>query len=367
MRRKEAAEWVIKLADPNVSHSEVLKWEAWIRRNARNSRAFEEMEQTWRRMNKHLGDLKDIPIPSQREQETDRRAAALPFSKRLARWSTAEWDRAWIRLACWSRTTQRATLATCVILCLAVLALLMSRTILEPVTVQSMQSYQTAIAEHRRIALPDGSFILMGAKSSVSVSLSPGERIVMLESGEALFEVADDDKRPFIVMAGVGTITALGTVFNVRRDENRVVITVTEGSVEVKRTPQGAKTGSWTLAPAESRMTATIDAGVQAVISPSELSVLELSDPSKVTEWQAGHLQYRAEPLKYVIAGVSRYSAKEIIIVDAEVEDMLFTGSVLQDQTEDWLQALEAVFPIEVVRAGDNKVLIRIHARPGGD
>ena len=106
-------------------------------------------------------------------------------------------------------------------------------------------------------------------------------------------------------------------------------------------------------------MATTVSAGVQAVVSPSELSVVEFSNPTAVTEWQIGHLQYRSEPLKYVVADVSRYTSKEIIIADTEVEAIVFTGSVYQDQTEDWLRALETAFPVEVNDMGDNKILIR--------
>ena len=358
-RRNKAAEWLIRLEDPEVSAGELLQWQAWMERSARNRQIFHETEQLSRRMDDYLGGLGDIPIPSPRECELDHSDTTVSIFERLVPSPAGVLSR--VREIClgWSPWTRRAAVAAGIAGVLASVAYLIPPGILDPETIERVSSHQTDISEHRNLVLPDGSTILMGAKSSLSVNFSFKQRIVMLEGGEVLFDIAEDAVRPFIVMAGAGTITALGTVFNVRRDGDRVVVTVTAGSVEVKRTPRGTRSGDWRGRPAQTPTAAIIGAGGQVVVSPTELRVVELNDPAAVTEWQEGRLQYRAEPLKYVIAGVRRYSAKEIIITDTEVEEMLFTGSVFQDQTEDWLQALEAVFPVEVMYVSRNTVLIR--------
>src|SRR5690606_33594553 len=69
-------------------------------------------------------------------------------------------------------------------------------------------------------------------------------RSVALDRGEAHFNVAKDPKRPFQVSAGVGTVTAVGTAFNVqRRQDAHVVVTVTEGIVEVAPISKDAESG----------------------------------------------------------------------------------------------------------------------------
>ena len=358
-RGKQAAEWLIRLENAEVSADELLRWQAWMERSARNRQTFQETEQLSRRMSDRMGGLKDIPIPSLGECGLDYSNALESILERLGLQPAGLRGRARDTAVAWPPWARRAAIAAGIAAVLAGVAYLMPPGILDPEITDQVQSYRTDISEHRRLVLPDGSSMSMGAKSLLSVNFSPQHRIVMLEGGEVLFDIAEDPGRPFIVMAGTGTITALGTVFNVRRDGDRVVVTVTAGNVEVKRTPLGLRGGDWRGRPAQSPMTATIGAGGQAVVSPTKLSVVELNDPVAVTEWQNGLLQYRAEPFKYVIAGVNRYSTREIIIADTEVEEMLFTGSVFQDQTEDWLTAVEAVFPVEVVYAGHDKVLIR--------
>ena len=63
--------------------------------------------------------------------------------------------------------------------------------------------------------------------------MKPGERIVHLYSGQAVFEVISNRKRPFIVRTGLADVTAVGTKFGVRVDETGVTATVLEGVVEV--------------------------------------------------------------------------------------------------------------------------------------
>ncbi|MCY3940505.1 MAG: FecR domain-containing protein [Gammaproteobacteria bacterium] len=363
--REQAAAWLIKLQEPEISAGELLRWEEWINRSKANRQAFAGVERFSRRVADYANDLKDIPVPSHPGRDRPETAAAgsvemtgsaagVMALNLLARWAARP---LWVR---------RCALTAVAAVVIAAGAMLVRFVAIPPQADESIEAHQTAVAEHQSITLQDGSTIAMGARSSLSVNFSAEQRVVMLETGEALFQVAEDPGRPFIVMAGAGTITALGTVFNVRRDANRVVVTVTEGSVEVRRTTDRGHAGAPGAPSARQQTAARIGVGAQAVVSPTELSVVELNDPTEATQWQAGLLRYRAEPLQYVMEGVSRYSGKEIMILDAEIEEMLFTGSVFQDQTGDWLQALEDVFDLEVQLVDEKKVVIRKRLREAG-
>src|SRR5690606_34952861 len=103
-------------------------------------------------------------------------------------------------------------------------------------------AYQTERAEHKALVLPDGSTVRLGALTSISLNYTDEMRYLVLEGGEAFFEVARDQRRPFIVQTGAITVKAVGTAFNVRRAAERVSVTVSEGAVDVVRKPanQGA-------------------------------------------------------------------------------------------------------------------------------
>lgn len=357
-RRKQAAEWLIWLEDLDFSAKVMRRWKAWSKRSEHNRQAFRELEHFQHELDDCREKLREIPIPTRQECDAD----TSPFPRaanRLFDLPAGELPLPWGRVGHWPTWQRRAAAMAGIAVVLA--GLLYAITAIPPILErnETIQTYQTAVSEHRKIVLVDDSEISMGAKSSLSVNFSTDKRIVVLESGEALFVVAHDAERPFIVMAGASTITAIGTAFNVRREGNRVVVTVTEGTVEVKRSPQDHRALAGDQDTVQGLITTTVSAGVQAVVSPTELNLVEVSNPIAVTEWQIGHLQYRSEPLKFVVADVSRYTTKEIIIADSEVEAMIFTGSVFQDQTEDWLDALETAFPVEVTNMGDNKILIR--------
>ena len=357
-RRKQSAEWLMWLEDLDFSAGVIRRWKAWSKRSEENRQAFRELEQFSRELDDCRDELRELPIPTRQECDAD--TSPVPrAANRILDHPSEELPGPWGRMGdipVWQR--QAAAMAG---IAVVLAGLLYAITAISPILERSVtiQTYQTAVSEHREIVLADGSKISMGAKSLLSVNFSTDKRIVVLESGEALFAVADDAQRPFIVMAGASTITAIGTAFNVRREGNRVVVTVTEGTVEVKRNLQDSRTLAGDQGLVRPLVTTTVSAGVQAVVSPTELSLVEVSNPIAVTEWQTGHLQYRSEPLKFVVADVSRYTTKEIIIADSEVEAMIFTGSVFQDQTEDWLEALETAFPVEVTSMGDKKILIR--------
>src|SRR5690606_21916567 len=65
-------------------------------------------------------------------------------------------------------------------------------------------------------------------------------RVLNLESGEALFTVAKDSDRPFVVMAGEAVIVAVGTQFNIQRKLSDVVVSVVEGVVGVSTHPDNS-------------------------------------------------------------------------------------------------------------------------------
>lgn len=88
--------------------------------------------------------------------------------------------------------------------------------------------------EQRTAQLPDGSVMHLNANSRAFVRYSGAERLIELEAGQALFEVAHDPKRPFRVRAGDTQVVAVGTQFDVyRRSESQITVTVLQGKVDV--------------------------------------------------------------------------------------------------------------------------------------
>src|SRR5204863_1747502 len=101
------------------------------------------------------------------------------------------------------------------------------------------QSFATATAEHRSVTLADGSTLDLNAGTRLTVTLGVRERRVVMAEGEAVFDVAPDKSRPFLIAAGDRTVRVVGTRFDVRRRAGRLSVTVERGLVEVRPTDQG--------------------------------------------------------------------------------------------------------------------------------
>jgi len=92
--------------------------------------------------------------------------------------------------------------------------------------------YATAIGEIRAVTLADGSRVTLNTASELEISFTRNRRNVRLLRGEAMFEVAKDRARPFVVAADGASMQAVGTIFDVRSERGKVELTVAEGIVK---------------------------------------------------------------------------------------------------------------------------------------
>jgi transmembrane sensor len=222
--------------------------------------------------------------------------------------------------------------------------------------------YQTSVGELRNVHLPDGSSIILGGRTELSVAFSAQRRSVGLLRGEAWFQVAHHSYWPFVVAAGDGTITDVGTAFLVQRDSDRVVVTVTQGTVEITPGPLARSTPGIdegvALAPVLSRIRVT--QGEEFAFSDKgALSAVKQTDTHAATTWTHGRLTFDDVPLRYVVERVDRYSSRHIA-VSASAGTLRFSGIVSDDGIDDWLQGLEKIFPVTV---DEREATVCVHMR----
>jgi len=215
-------------------------------------------------------------------------------------------------------------------------------------------AYQTNVGELKDVRLSDGSTIILGGRTQLSVAFSAQRRSVKLSEGQAWFKVTHDQHWPFVVAAGDGTVTDVGTAFLVTRDSDRVVVTVTEGAVEVnagaaRRSPPGiyqAVTARPPLTPIR------VTRGEQLAFSDNGvLSPVKQADTRAATGWTRGRLTFDDQPLRYVIETVDRYSSRHISVSPA-AGALRFSGIVFDNEIDEWLQGLEKIFPVSIDERG---------------
>jgi len=82
----------------------------------------------------------------------------------------------------------------------------------------------------------------LNTKSKIDVNYTKTQRSINLVYGEALFDVAKDAERPFVVQTDQGAVRAVGTVFSVRLVNDEVAVLVEEGIVELMAQPVASET-----------------------------------------------------------------------------------------------------------------------------
>lgn len=208
--------------------------------------------------------------------------------------------------------------------------------------------YTTGVGKQREIRLPDGSQLLLGGRSAVSVSFSSDARRIALVEGEVLFTVARDPKRPFIVETESGSATAIGTEFNVHRNNGGATVTVTHGIVEVE---------SRGLRPQHLLLGASTQVAYSAEGKMGEKRWVDLQS---ALAWRRGQLNFVRRPLADVVADLNRYSAKQIIIGESSIGTIPVTGIVDANGIPDWLKGLASVTKIRLIEESQSITLKRM-------
>ncbi len=200
--------------------------------------------------------------------------------------------------------------------------------------------FDTGAGEQRTATLDDGSRIALNTDSHVTVAFDRGTRQVTLDRGEALFEVAHDTARPFIVVAGDERIKALGTSFVVRRDAERVRVTLLRGKVEVTRAGERPQLLA-VLAPGE-----RVSAAAQAA------PILDRPALDAVTAWRRGELLFRDTPLSEAVAEVNRYGQDRVVVNDARLGALPISGVFATDDSAEFAAAVAQLHGLRVRREG---------------
>ncbi|HRI82173.1 MAG TPA: FecR domain-containing protein [Opitutaceae bacterium] len=222
---------------------------------------------------------------------------------------------------------------------------------------------QLAAQAYERRVLEDGSVIELNRGTRVAVDYTAAERRVRLLQGEALFTVAKNAARPFIVQAAGVDVRAIGTAFNVRLGAEDVAVLVTSGRVQVAPPPVGASSLTATAAAAAIPV---LEAG-DSVVVPLTSTNANALQVTRVTEdevarqlaWQPKLLDFQSTPLAEVVAEFNRHGGPRLIIADPAPESLPIVLSFRSDNVEGFVRLLEMTADVRAERRGEAIVLRR--------
>lgn len=336
---EEAAAWVWRLDDEDAAAASDAEFEQWLRRDPRHRRAFEDLGGVWRSLDTLAEAKREEKVATFVAQE--RRLLANPAARR--RHATR-----WVGMG----------MAACLVVVAGAGAWYRQG--------HESQTLATAVGQHRSARLADGSTVDLNTNSIVETRYTRAERSVYLHKGEALFTVARNAERPFVVVAGQTRVRAIGTAFNVRmHDDGKVEVIVTEGRVEVRQGPASPdidSSGGRAVAAPESESKSELVRGQRFQLGERvPVETLSGTAVASTLAWREGALVFDGVPLSKAIEELNRYSDARLVISDPEIQGMRVGGRFRTGDVEGFVAAMTRAFPITTRRGADN--VIYVHAR----
>ncbi|WP_439495673.1 FecR family protein [Bosea sp. (in: a-proteobacteria)] len=299
----QAAEWYMRRDAGGFTAAEGLRLRTWLAADPRHREAFDEIEVTWSLMGHAAFD--DRP-----------RAAPAPPA--------------------WRRQLMVATaIAASIVLGIGYLF---------DIPTRLRADAYTATGETRLVRLDDGSTVMLDTASAIAVDYTQQARRIRLLGGEAVFTVAPDTGRPFLVESQNGESRALGTAFAVRDDGAGATVTVLESKVGVALPDRQA----------EIRLTP----GQQVSYTSLGLGPVEQVDADVETAWRRGKLIFVDKPLGSVVDALNRYHRGRIQITDAAIRSRPVSGVFEIGDPLRVLDALEASLDLRSTRLTSYLVLL---------
>ncbi|SKA89952.1 FecR family protein [Pseudomonas extremaustralis] len=301
---QQAANWLTRLHDEDVSESERQAFNAWCQADPRHAVAIERIRALW-------GSFDTLPA------QPARVALNRAFAPRPARGVQA----------------------------MAVLGLVLCGWLgLEQLPVW-MADQRTGVGERLQIALADGSQLQLNSNSAVDVRFDGHQRVIELLQGELWVDVAKDARRPFVVRTDQGTATALGTRYLVKRaPDGTTVVTVIESTVAVKGdTNEGVK----------------VMAGQRSILDHGRAEPPQAIDDTDPDAWTRGLLKVNDQPLSDVLQTLASYRHGLVRFDPQALRGLRVSGVFRLDDTAAALAALADNLPIQVEYFTDLLVVVK--------
>lgn len=188
-----------------------------------------------------------------------------------------------------------------------------------PIGSKKLNTISTPNGGQYMVFLPDGSKVWLNAASTLSFPTTFDVTRNVELSGEAYFEVAKDQKHPFVVSTKAQEVCVLGTHFDINSyaNEPSVNTTLLEGSVRV--IPAGMSKNNFTKA-------ILLKPNQAAVNTGSGLNVVSV-DASNSIAWKNGRFTFNNEPLEMIMRRLSRWYDVKVTYQNEAVKVKTFAGS----------------------------------------
>ena len=304
-----ASDWILREED-GFSSQDRAAFEAWRAADPRHEEALIRLRALWN----ELDEAVPAPVvPLHRPVQRAYRKLVLP------KWVPSKW---------------MGAMAACVALVWLAAG--------EGWLIRLRADQRTVPGEQRTLHLADGSQVKMDSNTALAFDFTPVRRSVRLLGGRALFTVAADPGRPFVVRAGSGEVTALGTQFTVETEHGKADALVTEHRVLV-RSGYGNP--------------AIVGEGQTITWTDGGLGAVRKADVGADTAWTRGRLVVAGMPLREVVARIGRYRTGYAGVL-GDAAHMRVSGVYDLARPDEALAALQKSLGLSALRISDRVVLL---------
>ena len=207
----------------------------------------------------------------------------------------------------------------------------------------------TAKGDIRRAPLADGSAVTLNTDTTIRAAFDGTMRRIDLLRGEALFDVAKDPTRPFVVVAGDVRVRAVGTSFTVRTHaDGQVGVIVREGVVEVWRGAEGK--------PVRLSAEHAVQVASAGVLAPATVGSAAVD---RAMAWRQGQIDLDGLTLGQAADEFARYSDRRIVIDDPTVARLKMTGLFSASDPDGFAKAAALSLGLTATPQADGVLLSR--------
>lgn len=302
-----AAEWFVIMREPVVPEAERAAFAAWLQASPVHVRAYLDVARLW-------GDAAQLDPALPLEDGESDTGNVLPIRGALEPHAVATVAGAEPRPAPRRRKRSRLPAVAASVVLVGLAGMVAWWQLRQPPT------YVTDVGEQRVLTLEDGSIVRLNSRSEVRVRMDAHQRLIELVDGQALFEVAKETQRPFIVRSGHVTARAVGTQFDVYRKPAGTVVTVVEGQVEVSAGSAARNADMGMAAPVAP---VSVNAGEQVIVGRAgAIEQHRDANVNAATRWLQQELVFEGQPLSAVVEEFNRYQRIPIVLDDPALGEL---------------------------------------------
>jgi transmembrane sensor len=363
----EACEWFVQCRSGALDDTARREFDRWLRKSPEHLSAYLEVAAIWNEGPaldpQHQWDAERLIATAAADDDN---VIPLPLPAAPMESLTT------VQPVARSRKPQ-AIAASVAIIALAVSALVWSVLLRAP-------TYTTGVGEQRSIVLTDGSTVELNSRSKVTVRYSKRERAIALLEGQALFRVAKDHARPFVVTSGDTRVRAVGTQFDVYKKHSGTIVTVVEGKVAILTSVADPDLEPMTVDPATVSRPPSLEieeqdserggagpsillsAGEQATVTRATIQAAIHPNIASAIAWRQRQLVFESASLVEVAEEFNRYNERQLVVRDAELYEFHISGVFSSTDSASLIRFLRERPGVQVIEtASEIQVTKKIH------